>query len=294
MKIVILGSGPAGLMAAEAAMNAHKYRGMPHDLDIAILSLGFKSPLYGCQYLHKPIPGVTPNKVENVGYRLIGTPEQYRTKVYGPTWVGPVSPEDLTEEHLAWDIRETYEQLWTTWSIAIQNRNVTPAMLVSLLEDQSIDLIINSIPRPTLCHQGHTFGATTIWAAGDAPDLGIKIPYKSPEAMVTCNGEDSPAWYRMSRVFGHTTVEWPGGISLVPVQTASKVQKPTTHDCTCWHPCDESFNGRPLSERLMHVGRYGRWEKGVLSHTAYFDVLSVVEDKLMEGVGSVTADEEGA
>jgi hypothetical protein len=27
---------------------------------------------------------------------------------------------------------------------------------------------------------------------------------------------------------------------------------------------------------IRHVGRYGKWKKGVLSHTAYFDTLDYV------------------
>jgi hypothetical protein len=259
MNIVVLGSGPAGLMAAQGAAAA-ALAARRTNLNMAILTAGGPSPLYGAQYLHQPIPGVTEDDESVVvGYTLRGDVDDYRRKVYGPMWNGTVSPEDLAQQHRGWDIRATYARLWEEWAPALNTAVIDPMGLARILNDERPpSLIINSIPRPSLCHQGHTFGATEVWAAGDAPALGIRIPYTCPPDMVVCNGEDNPAWYRMSNVFGHTTVEWPGSIASVPVTTAARVKKPTSHNCDCWSDA-----------QVIHVGRYGEWSKGVLSHTAY-------------------------
>lgn len=271
MIIVVFGSGPAGLMATQGAADAFTQNyagGAP--LNVAVLSQGVKSSLYGAQYLHAPIPRVTPGDSMVVGYQLRGEPDDYRRKVYGSMWNGTVSPEDLTEQHRAWDIRATYDKLWESWSSAINKANIDPIAVRNMLNDpRPPDLVINSIPRPALCHQGHAFGATEIWAAGDAPELGITIPYQCPRNMVVCNGEDNPSWYRMSNVFGRTTVEWPGSIPKVPVNTAARVRKPTQHNCDCW-----------AESSILHVGRYGEWSKGVLSHTAYHKAYKRVEEML--------------
>lgn len=254
MKVAVLGCGPAGLIAAHAVrMAGHK---------LVIISRKRKSPLFGAQYLHAPVPGVThQDDYREVRYQLNGTPEMYRRKVYGKSWDGTVSPEDLLETHKAWDIRETYDRLWAMYADRILDAEVEPAGVRSLVQSPSFDMVVNTIPLDQLCHQGHVFRSTEVVAAGDAPAYGIKVSdiYKCPEDTVRCNGQGHPSWYRMSNIFGHTTVEWPTDVE-VPVPTASKVTKPTSHNCDCW-------------PNILKVGRYGSWTKGVLSHEAY-DVVS--------------------
>lgn len=261
MRITILGCGPAGLMAAQAVQDASHSTGESHML--TIVSRKRKSPMYGAQYLHRPIPNITPMYAREVKYTLRGYADDYRRKVYGTLWDGKVSPEDLTEQHQAWDIRATYDMLWSFYEYGINDMQIDPFVVKNMLDNDQADLIISTIPRALMCHMGHAFGATEIWAAGDDPEQGLDISqmYGCPEGHVICNGEDSPAWYRMSRVFGRTTVEWPGALSSVPVATAARVRKPTTHDCDCWK-----------DEPIMFSGRYGEWSKGVLSHETYFNV----------------------
>lgn len=262
MKVLVLGCGPAGLMAAHGARNA--------GADVAIFSKRRKSPLYGAQYLHAPIPGVTDREDRvTVDYLIQGSPEGYRSKVYGPMWDGTVSPEDLGEPHSAWDIRSTYDRLWAMYHLNVHDVDLGPAALFRYSsEDYGFDLIINTIPLVALCRLGHQFDATEVWAAGDAPELGIEVgtTYHCPPDTVICNGEETPAWYRMSRIFGHTTIEWPLHANP-PVRTSSKVSKPLRHNCDCW-------------PEVLKVGRYGSWSKGVLSHTAYNAAFQAVELRL--------------
>jgi hypothetical protein len=237
---------------------------------MAILSHKMKSPLHGAQYLHAPIPWLTGDPVD-VSYQLRGDSFAYREKVYGEKWDGKVSPEDLEVSHKAWDIRDAYDRLWSLYSDRIVDQQITGARLRAILERDQPDIVINSIPRERLCmNAAHVFGFTDIVAAGDAPALGIRIPFQCPDNTVICNGLENPSWYRMSRVFGHTTVEWPGSVERVPVATAARWRKPTYTDCDCWAD-------------IVHVGRYGTWQKGVLSHEAYqtvlFKILSMAEGK---------------
>lgn len=256
MKVAVFGCGPAGLMAAHAASLSKA--------EVTIFSRGEPSPLYGAQYLHDSIPG-TPSEMEpgtKVEYMLDGDVDGYRRKVYGRLWDGVVSPEDLVGEHWAWDIRATYRFLWEKYKHLITPVEVEPFMLGQAVDGN--DVVFNSIPRDVLCVKDHSFGHTNIVAAGDAPALGIRLPFSCPNNQVICNGKDSPTWYRMSRVFGHTTVEWPGSIGRVPITTAATVKKPTKTNCDCW-------------PGVKHIGRYGRWEKGVLSHTAFWDAWEAVK-----------------
>jgi hypothetical protein len=249
-----------------AAHAVHQVR-TKEPLEVTVLSRKEKSPIHGCQYLHRPIPDMTPRTEQHVTYRLRGDAGDYRTKVYGNSWFsGSVSPEDLIGEHTAWDIRQTYDNLWATYEHLIQDVTLDPGNLENVIA--GADLVINSIPRPMLCRYGHTFRYASVIAAGEAPQLGIKFNnlFQCPDNMVVCNGEDSPSWYRMARVFGHLTIEWPEWVRQVPITTATVIQKPLDHNCDCW-------------PTLVDVGRYGKWEKGVLSHTAYFDAMRVVEDR---------------
>lgn len=257
--IAVLGCGPAGLMAAHAAVNCGE--------EVRVFSRKQKSPLYGSQYLHAPIPGVTDRDANvTVEYQMRGSVDDYRRKVYGKMWDGTVSPEDLTEMHKAWDIRETYDRLWDLYSELIEDTDIDPAGVKFLQGGMSGDLIVNTIPLSQLCHQGHSFRAQEVIAAGDAPGLGIDVGriYRCTPDTVICNGNDHPSWYRISNIFGHTTVEWPASVP-VPITTASKVQKPTGHNCDCWPD-------------LLKVGRYGSWTKGVLSHSAYFNTMERIKD----------------
>lgn len=262
MKVAVLGCGPAGLMAAHAASRL--------DADVAVFSKKRKSRLFGAQYLHKPIPDVT-NREDfvTVEYMLRGDVEDYRRKVYGRMWDGTVSPEDYADDHMAWDIRSTYDLLWDAYGQFVNDGDVDAAVVAGLINDSEFDLVVNTIPLPALCHQGHIFRGTEIVAAGDAPELGIDVGtiYHCPPNTVQCNGEDHPSWYRISRIFDHTTVEWPAG-TKPPIGSSQTVTKPTSHNCDCWK----------RYPKFMSVGRYGSWTKGVLSHSAYDQVMERMEN----------------
>ncbi len=264
MEAIIFGCGPAGLAAAAGALDAGA-------TDIRIISKKRKSELFGAQYLHAPIPHFTEEGPVTVRYDLHGTAEGYRDKVYGRSWDGVVSPQALTEEHKAWDIRETYDNMWATFSDSINEiEDITPAIFNALVSDLGPDSIaINSIPRPALCGEGHTFSGQGIWAAGDAPERGIQLQYSCAPNTVICNGIDEVSWYRLSNIFGHKTVEWSMESLRMkpPVSTAAEVIKPTKHNCSC-------------HAGVVHVGRYGKWQKGVLSHEAYADAGMAVERAL--------------
>lgn len=264
MKVVILGSGPAGLMAAAAVLNSDAGA----DAVIHILSAGEKSSLYGAQYLHAPIPHYTDESAYvRVKYEMWGEPDAYRRKVYGQMWDGTVSPEDLDEEHSAWDIRETYDRLWEDFGTAVDNIRVDHAGLRILQNGNSkmgyVDHIISTIPKAALCIEGHQFRGANIVAAGDAPALGIRLPFRqcAPNSVI-CNGRDIPSWYRLSNIFGHKTAEWPDG--LTPPVPSAAVIKPLKNNCDCFPD-------------VLHVGRYGKWEKGVLTHHAYQEVEKYFE-----------------
>lgn len=256
MRSLVLGCGPAGLMAAHAIKLA---TGVAPD----IASKMRMSHLYGAQYLHEAIPGITDGPGSLIDYDLIGTPDEYRLKVYGEKWRDRVSPEDLIGQHLAWDIRSAYDALWAEYSARIHEFDVE-SHTAQQLSDKFIkyDLVVSSVPKPKLCFGGHTFSAQEVWAVGDAYDRGQLCPVRTDYNTVVCNGKSEPAWYRASNVFGYCTAEWSG--ARPPIPEAARVSKPLKNNCDCW------------PDRMLFVGRYGAWRKGVLSHHAFEDTLDEV------------------
>lgn len=244
-RVVILGCGPAGLAAAHAAVS------LGHET-VIISNVDRQSKLYGCQYLHAPVPGYEDVSRVRVSYRLAGTAEQYRRKVYGDTWQGTVSPEDFLGDHDAWDIRETYARLWKdligSLRVGLICKYVKQGM-IPFVNSLHPDLIVSTIPAQALCkNPAHEFSSYTIWANGST-SAGMIEPNT-----VICDGTDLCDWYRVSSVFGYRTTEWahkPGNYVSV-----ASVVKPLRTDCDC-HP------------EILRAGRYGAWEKKRLVHEVF-------------------------
>lgn len=258
--VAILGSGPAGLFAAQAVHETgHASR---------IFARGQRSPLYGAQYLHEPIPGLDCGQAETISYTLKGTVDGYRRKVYGPGASIPVSPETLDPSHSAWNIRSAYADAWERFGSLISPTNINPLWLDTNGRMTMADLVIWSIPLAPQCVGGHGFSAQEIWAQGDAPEEDRYCSVSVEPWSVVVNGEDSPRWYRASNVFGYRTAEWPGGVKP-PVEGIARAIKPIQTNCDCW----SQLGGAPV----LRVGRYGTWTKGELSHQAYFRTLAALE-----------------
>jgi len=250
-RAVILGCGPAGLFAAVAAADA--------GYNVSIYSRLRKSEMFGAQYLHASIPGLLIDEPPRaVIYSLVGSVDDYRRKVYGPDGNAnlDVSPANLAGNHLAWDIRAAYDMAWKWMADRITDVDVTTEWLASPPWGAK-DKVIWSIPTRKLCAAGHNFSSIDVWAKGDAPERGESCPIAVDPFTVVCNGEPSPGWYRASNVFGYRTAEWPFH-SKPPLGAVARLVKPISTNCDCW-----------TGKNILRVGRYGRWEKGELSHQAY-------------------------
>lgn len=252
INVLVLGCGPAGLIAAHAAS-------LNSEVDnVRILSKPRKSHMLGAQYLHAPIPGVPSSEFE-IDYKLLGDVATYREKVYGPLWDGVVSPEDFIGKHPAWDIREAYDWLWETYGPYVREYEVTPMGLKQTLYNLDPHVTISTVPAPLLCAEGHAFGSTSIWSS----DQAIQ---HTPENTVLCNGDRDYAWYRASTIQGYSNTEWPDN-RKPPVTPLWQVTKPTKTNCDCF-------------PNVHRMGRYGKWTKGVLSHNAYSETINAIEEHI--------------
>lgn len=253
----ILGCGPAGLFAAHGLIQ--------NGWDVTIYSRKRRSEMFGAQYLHRSIPGLSdPNRAPHeIHYNLVGSADDYRSKVYGRRSGVTVSPEVLGERHPAWDIREAYYKAWGLYADLIQPVDeITPSWFGERQKDGfwgAYKVVISSIPRTALCYRfgEHMFDSQTVWAIGDAPERGIFCPVtEAAPDQVILNGSRDFGWYRNSNIYGYRTAEW-AGEKKPPIENLARVVKPLSTDCNCW------------DHALTRVGRYGTWTKGVLSHEAY-------------------------
>ncbi len=252
LNVLILGCGPAGLIAAHAASSHEAVA------NVRILSKPRKSFMLGAQYLHESIPGVPATEFE-IHYKLVGEVAIYREKVYGKQWDGVVSPEDFIGRHPAWDIREAYDWLWATYGEYVREYDVTPQGLKQTLENLDPHITISTVPAPLLCAEGHAFGAQNIWSTDR-----LMVPMS--DNTVACVGEWETAFYRQSKIQGYENTEWPSN-RKPPITPLWEVTKPTKNNCTCF-------------PNVYRMGRYGRWEKGVLSHSAYSETVNAIEEHI--------------
>lgn len=250
LKVAILGCGPAGIFAAHAAAEAHAH--------FNIFSKPRKSYMRGAQYLHRPIPGLSGDPFQ-VEYSLKGTTKGYRNKVYGDTSDVLVSPETLVGTADAWDIREAYDAGWDRY-----HRRVLDADISKWTEDDlfaltsKYDLVVSTIPANLLCRHEHDFSYQSVQVTDFIKTQG---PFEGRDNLVVCSGDSDDWWYRQSRIHGWENTEYPEGVDLSNLREMAHVfdvEKPISNNCDC-------FKG------IAREGRYGRWQKGVLSHEAYYN-----------------------
>lgn len=267
-RVAVFGVGPSGLAVAQAVLRAGGNVTM-------FAKRREPSNLYGCQYLHAPIPGYEDVPKASVSYALAGSPEEYRRKVYGDSWDGRVSPEDFIGEHEAWDIRETYRRMWDTliekrrrWgSVSFVLADISPMWLHD--HDQTLyeryAAIVSTIPATHLCREmgqgSHTFKSHMVFANGSIEaEENAAWP---PDNSIHCDGTNEHTWYRYAKVFGHTTAEW----AERPHRNAAVVEKPLSTDCNCF-------------QYIIRMGRYGAWQKGVLVHDVYAQAEKLMQELL--------------
>lgn len=277
MKVLVLGCGPAGLMAAHAAGQV-----FGRDAVTVISHNPRKSHINGCQYLHDSIPGVDCGLPQPVRWEVWGDPAKYAWKVYGPE-AGrgglhtSVDEYGWQEPHDAWDLRRAYNDLWAQWGRRVlESTELNLRVLSGIVRDRE-GIVLSTIPRPALCDADHFFTAEKVWAIGDAPELGQYSPFRPPPFTVVANAEDAPRWYRAANVFNYVTCEWPH-YPKPPLTGLAEVTKPLSSNCNC-HML--------LPVKTFLLGRYGKWQKGVLTHHAYEEARKVCESVAEMGVQQV-------
>jgi hypothetical protein len=274
--VLILGCGPAGLLAAHAV---EQLGGRPH-----IISRKVPSKFRGAQYLHEPISDLTGDPHGVIRTFKSGTREGYAQKVYGDP-AAPCSWDDQAPERDAWDLRQVYAELWNRYQSRIQDSRVTWDDLHAY-NDRFSDggdwqLVLSTLPALDSCYQRqercgeHRFDWEAMWTLDYAPpDVA--------DNTVLYSGDPEQFWYRTSRVFGHCSTEFtefspPSGGAVIydngPRDPTARVAIPNKGikvkgtNCDCW-------------PNVKRIGRFGTWRKGYLVHQAYHDAARYFEEAM--------------
>jgi len=249
-RVVVLGCGPAGLLAAHAASMA--------GASVVIYSIKRQSPINGAQYLHREIPGLTHGPDGWITYMKTGDRDGYARKVYGTADVHVSWDQWDAVSKPAWSMQKIYMELWGMYEQAIRDQEIKPDDLNNLDFFGGFDLCITSLPAHKVCEKQHIFQSVEMYIKdGFAP--GVIIPLNT----IIYNGHESIPWHRASNLFGFKSMEYGSmgaakGLQQNPNWTFYGM-KPTSPNCDC-HP------------HWMRVGRFGQWKRGVLVHHAFEEV----------------------
>lgn len=256
MSVAVLGCGPAGLFAAQAFKM--------HGLRTAIISKKVKSNLYGAQYLHRPIPGLSSQDPTGwVKTRRQGRPEVYAERVYGLATM-PTSWERVSAYTAAWDLRETYDRAWEQFEGDIIDHTIEPDEVTEYAA--TFDIVVSTVQRWAICTKprDHYFYTTPILVQQGIDLSDMDDDMNNPD-WVIYNGTHEESWYRASHIFGHTSIEARCEEHLLTNKKWEPGYKIVGTDCDC-HPT------------VVKAGRMGLWERGVLTHHAFERAVEAISN----------------
>lgn len=267
MNVAVLGSGPAGLLAALAVEHAGH---TPH-----IFAKGDKSPMFGAMYLHEPIPGLTGDLMApDLEITVIkqGNRRAYAKNVYGDP-DAPCSWDNIPSGNTpAWNLHKAYDALWDRYGPFITQIQIEASDIPSICNHYA--KVFCTIPAWAICRKttGHEFAhqdITIIHGPGDSLITGVNdnnLMYYNGETPVQDDLSDMIGfdWYRFSQINHYVAWEFSGrrpelGDDLYGSRKIAFGRKPLHTDCDCW------LNW----STFLRLGRFGKWTKGVLTHHAY-------------------------
>ena len=259
MVVAIFGCGPAGLFVAQAAEQ------MGHE--IVIISRKVKSKIYGAQYLHEPIPDLSPPKPQGEikTYRL-GSAAGYAARVYKDGKRRTSFEYGPTDPVPAWNLRTTYDRAWEKFESRINHE---------LLDGNDVaqftaicDVLISTIPLWSLCLRPdiHKFNSVATMVAPRMEYTGLQAYFGDNTNGVVYNGTSYGYWYRTSHIFGYSSTEAVSSPEFLHQhRDAEPGFKVVDNTCDC-HP------------ELHKLGRMGKWKSGVLTHHAYKEALQLLSE----------------
>ena len=271
MKVAILGTGMAGLVAAHAVYTK--------DQSATIVLYGVnREPLpSGARWYEREIPGV------NVMKRMVKTESAGDPKNYGVKLGGPVSEYFRARpDFLAFDYWDANMELWKGYGDNIIQLDPDFEMISESLWDDC-DFVINTTPRPNFYETSEhgMFAATRHWRIDESgntdeptnPYRNI-LPGNQDKNLMIFDGTEDSSWFRITQVFGLMSVEW--GFHQKPPIAGSYVEilpltVPKEMDLK------DTVPGWKGTKALAHVGAVARWKPSTDVGEVFGDVTRVLE-----------------
>lgn len=249
MEVAILGCGPAGLLAAHAVTKAgHRP---------VIFSRYEKSTISGAQFLHRPVEDATlPEEAFDITFQMSGDEAGYVSRLYRDHGQVDSSWKNYQdgERVVAYPMATTYDRLWSKYRSRIEEVDLDLGQIRRIYMDHPE--VVSTIPRGYLASddQASKFRSATV-------HIGVNDVYgmSLPENTIWYNGsnyDDGNDVYRASNIQGITSGEY-----VKPQDHTHPVVKPIR------------FEGVDEFPDIFKVGRYGRWDKRQLAHSAYSETL---------------------
>lgn len=268
-RIAVIGSGPAGLMCAWAARQAG------YQVQI-FTNQDSPTTQTGAQYLHGAIPGLTDSFTKSqINYWRRGNAGEYARKIYGPDF----PPDDTSwgkfgYEEDCWNLREVY---WRLWQEFLPDMDLTN---IGMDEVQRIakfsKLVFSTMPLNKLVDPENRF--PQMFESQLVYCYPVAMVHPETGNIVVYDGTTMFSWYRSSVIFGSEWTEWPSSS-----QPLGDHHNAIEHDVVrvgakydsmkLWQalkPIRHHWNlSLLLPPNVLMAGRYGMWQKGVLTHDAY-------------------------
>lgn len=246
-------------------MAAHAVSLLGHEP--VIYSKKVKSKMFGAMYLHKPIYGINAPKSDfELTVIKAGTSREYAEKVYGDP-DHPVSFDKYQSDQVpGWDLTETYRRLWDVYGDTVHDQNLDIDNIADISYHYAI--VLSTIPAPLLCHEQHSFQSQPIWVLHG---IDHEAPLRHDDWMIYYMGDPSVDWYRYTQLGKYQAWEYARNPSALPLRLSafelSEGVKPISNDCDC------------PNENIHRLGRFGKWEKNVLTHHAFEEASQIVREE---------------
>ena len=200
--------------------------------------------------------------------------ELYSNKVYGEEHTKKYKPTVSivkawrSGDFYAYNAEQVLTQLWELYGHHVQERDIQSLDHVEELRNMYYfkPKVISTIPASVLFPERKYLSTTAKILVGTAPP---------EESFIYYNVSPANAWYRCSAVFGQFTQEYPHWVeprnqSNLLMRTVHKVIGVANSDEVPLLPSD-------MSSWLHLTGRYGAWDKSMLTHDVYDDVAKLLE-----------------
>lgn len=262
-EVVILGSGISGLLSAWACERNGR--------DFVLFDKGpieaLPRMVEGCVYLHDSCGLEEHIRTQVLTTHVLpvkGVPTDELSRLYHRKIWGGIPYEPNSLDRLDWAPIEVYSM---NDALRYLHDRYCGSLTIASIGRSDVDewlrdgkRVISTVPLRVL-FDDLDLVAKPLWTFQSAVDGGA-----GSSAWTVYNVDPEVAWYRMTSMFGNFSVEFirpPTGSWRV-----HKFAKIITYDATeldAYHP------------DLMLTGRWGRWERGFLSHQTYREVLRKFE-----------------